>query len=114
MVAAVALVLTGPATGQNYSEGYNFLKAVKGHDGTKVTSLIGGDRGTIVVNSKDPGNGDTALHILARSHDSVWVSFLLGKGAQPNVQNKAGETPLTIAAQIGWADGADLLLSHRA
>ena len=108
------LVMSAPAAAQSYSEGYSFLKAVKDHDGTKVMSLIGGERGAIVVNSKDAGNGDTALHIVARARDDTWLSFLLGKGAQPNVQNKAGETPLTIAAQIGWTEGADLLLSRRA
>jgi hypothetical protein len=114
ILAAAALVLSAPASAQSYSEGYTFIKAVRDHDATKVMSLVGGDRGGIVVNSKDAGNGDTALHILARSRDATWISFLLGKGAQPNVQNKAGETPLTIAAQVGWTDGADLLIGRRA
>jgi hypothetical protein len=114
ILAAVTLVQASPAAAQSYSEGYSFLKAVKDHDGTKVMSLIGGERGAIVVNSKDAGNGDTALHIVARARDLTWLSFLLGRGALPNVQNKAGDTPLTIAAQIGWTEGADLLLSRRA
>jgi ankyrin repeat protein len=114
MAAAAALLASAPVTAQSYSEGYTFIKAVKDHDGTKVMSLVGGERGTIVVNSKDAGNGDTALHIVARNRDLPWLSFLLGKGALPNVQNKAGETPLTIAAQIGWTEGADVLLARRA
>jgi hypothetical protein len=114
MVAAATLVMSAPAASQSYSEGYTFIKAVKDHDGTKVMSLVGGERGTIVINSKDAGNGDTALHIVARNRDLSWLSFLLGKGALPNVQNKDGETPLTIVAQIGWTDGAETLLSRRA
>ena len=101
-------------TAQSYSEGYTFIKAVKDRDGNKVNEMAGGERGSIVVNTKDAGNGDTALHIVTRGRDGTWLSFLLGKGAQPNVQNKAGETPLTIAAQIGWTEGADMLLSRRA
>ena len=114
ILTVTTLLLSAPATAQSYSEGYSFLKAVKDHDGTKVMSLVGGERGTIVVNSKDAGNGDTALHIVSRNRDLTWLSFLLGRGAQPNVQNKAGETPLTIAAQIGWTDGAETLLARRA
>jgi hypothetical protein len=113
--ASIALVsLSTAAAAQSFSEGYTFIKAVKDHDGNKVNDMLGGDRAAIVVNTKDAGNGDTALHIVTRGRDETWLSFLLGKGAQPNLQNKAGETPLTIAAQIGWIEGADLLLSRRA
>ena len=106
--------MSSPAGAQSFSEGYTFIKAVKDRDGNKVNEMAGSDRGPIVVNTKDAGNGDTALHIVTRGRDGTWLSFLLGKGAQPNVQNKAGETPLTIAAQVGWVEGADLLLSRRA
>ena len=111
---ATALAVAAPAGAQSFSEGYTFIKAVKDRDGNKVNEIVGGDRGPIVVNTKDAGNGDTALHIVTRGRDGTWLSFLLAKGAQPNVQNKAGETPLTIAAQVGWVEGADLLLSRRA
>ena len=111
---AAALAVAAPAGAQSFSEGYTFIKAVKDRDGNKVNEMAGSDRGPIVVNTKDAGNGDTALHIVTRGRDGTWLSFLLGKGAQPNVQNKAGETPLTIAAQVGWVEGADLLLSRRA
>jgi hypothetical protein len=111
---AGALACATPLAAQSFSEGYTFIKAVKERDGNKVNEMAGGDRGTIVVNSKDAANGDTALHIVTRGRDGTWLAFLLAKGAQPNVQNKAGETPLTIAAQIGWTEGADLLLSRRA
>jgi ankyrin repeat protein len=36
------------------------------------------------------------------------------KGARPDIQNKDGVTPLAIAAQIGWVEGADVLLKRRA
>ena len=111
---ATALAVAAPAGAQSFSEGYTFIKAVKDRDGNKVNEMAGSDRGPIVVNTKDAGNGDTALHIVTRGRDGTWLSFLLAKGAQPNVQNKAGETPLTIAAQVGWVEGADLLLSRRA
>ena len=111
---AAALVMAAPAGAQAYSDGYSFIKAVKERDSSKVNEMVGGERGPLIVNSKDAGNGDTALHIVTRRHDYDYLAFLLGKGAQPNVANKEGETPLIIAARIGWTEGAELLLARRA
>jgi ankyrin repeat protein len=110
-----SMVVTGaaPAAAQGYSDHYVFLKAVKDRDGAKVQGLISSP-GSIVINSRDQANGDSALHYLVRDRDAVWVNFLLSRGARPDAQNRQGETPLTLAAQLGWTDGADLLLSRRA
>jgi ankyrin repeat protein len=110
--AALALAVVSPAAAQNYSEGYEFFKAVKDHDGNKVTDMLNRP-GTTVINARD-GSGDTALHIVTRNHDGTWLAFLLGKGARPDVQNGRGETPLTLAAQLGWTEGASILLNHGA
>jgi uncharacterized protein len=103
--------LSLPAQAQ-YSDSYNFLKAVKDRDGGKATELLS-VRGTTVVNAKD-GNGEGALHLIVRARDATWLGFLIGKGARPDMQNRSGDTPLTLAAQIGWAEGADLLLRRGA
>jgi ankyrin repeat protein len=109
-VAAAALALTlVPAQAQMFSDGFTFLKAVKDRDGEKVTGLIS-TPGGVIINYRDSVSGDGALHILTRDRDRVWLSFLLSKGARPDLQNKQGATPLAIAAQIGWVDGADILL----
>jgi len=114
IAAAMALAIAAaPAAAQQYSDGYNFIKAVKARDGIKVTELVSRP-GTTVINSKDRDTGDGALHILARGRDYDWTSFLLGKRANPNIQNSQGDTPLSIAAQIGWLEGAQILLSHGA
>lgn len=110
--AALALTIAMPAAAQNYSEGYTFLKAVKDHDGDKVTDALNRP-GNTVINTRD-SNGDTALHIVTRNHDATWLSFLLSRGARPDMQNSKGETALSIAAQLGWIDGAELLLSRGA
>jgi ankyrin repeat protein len=107
------LAIAAPAVAQSYSDAYTFLKAVKDRDGPKVQGLIS-TPGSIVINTRDQSNGDSALHYLVRDRDIVWLNFLLGRGARPDIQNKQGETPLTLAAQLGWTDGADLLLSRRA
>jgi ankyrin repeat protein len=112
-LAAAALIVAVPAAAQNYSDGFTFLKAVKERDGNKVQALLG-QPGSIVVNTRDRANGEGALHYLVRDRDLTWVSYLLGKGARPDVQNQKGETPLLLAAQLGWLEGAELLLRMRA
>jgi ankyrin repeat protein len=112
-IAMAAFMIAVPATAQNYSDSYTFLKAVKERDGDKATSVLS-QPGTIVVNSKDRGSGDGALHILARARDLVWLNFVLGKGARPDLQNNEGNSALAIAAQLGWTEGAQLLIARRA
>jgi ankyrin repeat protein len=114
LLAAVALgVLTTPVIAQQYSDGFTFIKAVRERDGDKVTALLG-EPGTVVVNSRERATGDGAIHIVARERDLTWLTFLLGKGARPDLQNHNGDTALIIAAQVGWLDGAQALLDRRA
>ena len=113
--AAISLAMTVaavPAAAQ-YSAGYNFLKAVRDRDATKVTEILA-EPGTVVANTKDQGSGEAALHIVVKARDYTWTSFLLGKRANPNIQNRQGETPLSVAAGIGWLEGAELLLARGA
>jgi len=112
--AAIAMLLTTvPASAQNYSDTYTFLKAVKERDGDKVTSLLA-EPGSTVVNAKERGSGDGGLHIVTRARDLTWLRFLLGKNARVDLQNQQGDAPLSIAAQLGWIDGAELLLARKA
>jgi ankyrin repeat protein len=112
-LSIAAAIAIGPAAAQHFSDGFSFIKAVKERDGNKVTELIS-QPGTTVINAKDRDTGDGALHILVRGRDMDWVGFLLGKRANPNIQNSRGETPLSLAAQIGWLEGAELLLGRGA
>lgn len=116
LAASMALALAAvPAFGQmTYSDSYTFLKAVKDRDAAKVNELVGGATGQIVVNSRDRTNGEGALHYTVRGRDLIWLAFLLGKGARPDIQSNRGDTPLTLAAQIGWLEGAEQLLMRRA
>ena len=116
LAASMALALAAvPAAAQmNFSDSYTFLKAVRERDGAKVNELVGGATGTIVVNSRDRTNGEGALHYMIRARDLTWLAFLLGKGARPDIQSNRGDTPLTLAAQIGWLEGAEQLLARRA
>jgi ankyrin repeat protein len=102
-----------PASAQNFSDSYSFLKAVKERDGAKVTSLVS-QPGTTVIHSKERSTGEGALHIVTRDRDYGWLSFLMGKGARLDAQDKTGATALSLAAQLGWLEGADLLLKYGA
>ena len=111
--AAAALLLAAPAAAQNFSDSYTFMKAVKDRDGSKVTGLIA-EPGSVVLNTRDRSSGETALHLVVRDRDYNWTAFLLQKGARPDVLDKSGNSPLSLAAQLGWVEGAQLLVAGRA
>nr|WP_246205029.1 ankyrin repeat domain-containing protein [Altericroceibacterium indicum] len=109
----IALFGAVPASAQMFSDGYKFLEAVKKKDGTTVTQLLE-QPGTTVVNSRDVTTGDTGLHIATARRDLTWIRFLLGKGANPNISNKQGMTPLMLASQLGFTDGVQVLAADGA
>lgn len=114
-IAVTALLLgafAAPAAAQ-FSDTYNFFKAVRERDGAKATSLMA-QPGSTLANARDYDSGDTALHIVTRRRDTAWMGLMLGKGANPNAKDKAGNTPLIIAAELGFVDGVQLLLSRGA
>jgi ankyrin repeat protein len=109
---AVIPGLVAPAAAQ-FSDGFNFLKAVRDRDVLKAKSFI--DKpGSTIINARDLDSGDTALHIVVKRRDTPWMGFLLQQGADPNARDRAGETPLMIAARTGFADGVRVLLAVQA
>jgi ankyrin repeat protein len=110
--ALAAAWVGGPLAAQGaamYSEGYEFLKAVRDRDGTKVTEALS-EPGSTIVGSRDLTSGETALHIVTQRRDLAWIRFLIQHGANPNVEDKKGVTPLTIASNLGFAEGVEALL----
>ena len=69
---------------------------------------------TIKVNYLARVEGEGALHILVRGRDYTWLSFMLSRGARPDLQSNDGTTPLGLSAQLGWREGAELLLGRGA
>ena len=108
MALAGAMVLASPAQAQ-FSDGYKFLEAVKKKDGGKVTELIN-EPGSIVINARDLVTGETALHLVTTRRDGTWIAFLTAKGANPNIRDKKGVTPLMIASQLGFLEGVQALI----
>lgn len=109
----LALALAVPAQAQFQSEGYRFLQAVEERDGAKVTEMLDVP-GSTVVNARDLGTGRSAMHIAVARRDSVWVDFLYQQGANVNIADNTGMTPLMLAVQLGFVEGVSKLLAHGA
>ena len=110
---ALAMLAATPAAAQEVgSDGAKFLTAVKEGNGAKAMELAEAP-GSTVVNYRGP-DGNAALHLATRSKSGNWIGYLLGKGADPNVGDKQGDTPLIIAARLGYSEGAARLLMRRA
>jgi ankyrin repeat protein len=112
LVLGMALLSAGPAAAQ-FSDGYNFLKAVRDKDVLKAKALI--DKpGSTIVNARDLTSGETALMIAIKRRDTPWMGFLLQNGADPNLKDAEGNTPLIVAAMNGFPDGVRVMLIAKA
>ncbi len=113
LAAPIAIGLPASSAQAQFSDSYNFLKAVREKDGTEVNKMLA-DPASRIVDTRDAGSGQTALHIVVKDQDATWVGFLLQKGANPNIGDKNGNTPLMLASQLGFIDGVDWLIDKKA
>ncbi|MEO1169343.1 MAG: ankyrin repeat domain-containing protein [Pseudomonadota bacterium] len=108
LVAALgAIMMPIPASAQ-FSDTYNFLRGVRDRDFATVRDLVEAPSST-VINVRDRSSGEAALHIVTRERDAQWVLYLLQQNANPNIRDGDGNTPLHIAAQIGFPDAVNWL-----
>ncbi|MBA4748468.1 MAG: ankyrin repeat domain-containing protein [Sphingopyxis sp.] len=112
LALAASLLFPAGAAAQ-FSDSYNFLKAVRERDGNQATKLLN-DETTRVINTRDSSSGETALAIVVKNRDLTWTRFLLAKGANPGIGDKEGVTPLMHATLLGFAEGAEALLGRGA
>ena len=111
--AAVLAVIAAPLAAQGFSESYTFLKAVRSGDAEAVQRIISNPSST-AINAREDGSGEAALHILVRQRNLEWLAFLLSRGARADIAMADGTTPLGLAAQLGWVEGATQLLARGA
>lgn len=109
---AALIAVAAPAAAQ-FSDSYQFMQAVKDRDGDKLMTYLN-KPGQPTLNARDGASGDGALHILVRRHDTAWLGFLLARGAQVDIRDRSGNTPLMVAAQTSDPDAMRLLLLARA
>ncbi len=107
-----AMMLPMPVAAQ-FSDTFNFLRGVEDRDFAAVRELVEAPSST-VINVRDRSSGEAALHIVTRRRDSQWVLYLLQQNANPNIRDNDGNTPLHIAAQIGYPEAANWLRIVRA
>lgn len=112
LAGLLAMGLAMPAAAQ-FSDSYKFLKAVRDADGAEATKSLDNPSSTM-VNTRDYTTGEGALHIVAKRRDLTWLSFLLAKGANPDIRDNSGNTPLIISAQLGFDEGVEVLLTQGA
>ncbi|WP_298172860.1 ankyrin repeat domain-containing protein [Novosphingobium sp.] len=101
-----------PAHAQ-FSESYKFLEAVRKKDGQKVTDALN-EPGTQIVNTRDVSTGESGLHIVTARRDLTWMQFLVSHGANVNVRDARGTTPLVLACNLGFIEGVDYLITSGA
>lgn len=110
IVAGVLLASPAQAV---FSEGYKFLEAVKKKDDKIVTAALD-EAGSTIVNTRDITSGEGALHIVVARRDLAWLQFLVAKGANVNVRDNKGVTPLVLAVRLNFLEGVEFLLSKGA
>lgn len=112
LALAATLAMAMPAAAQ-FSDSYNFIKAVRDKDGNKAQEILDKPGSNTIINARDNDSGDAPIHITVRRSDPIWMSFLLRAGANPNVRDREGNTPLMLATQVRWTEGLRLLLDLR-
>lgn len=112
--AATLALIAVPAAAQQFSDSYEFLEAIRKADGNKVNKFLL-DRSLRIVNAKDRGTGEGALHIVARRSDALYLRALLqADDVNPNLQDGRGNTALMVAVEQNWSEGVNILIKYRA
>ena len=112
-LALIAVLLAAPAAAQFQSDTYKFLQAIRDSKNNEVVEALN-KPGQQVVNTRDRTNGEAALHITAKRDDVAYTTFLLQKGADPNIRDGKNATPLMVAVDAGASDVVPVLLQFKA
>ena len=109
-LVATALVAPMPAAAQ-FTRGHEFLDAIKKKDDKAALAAI--DK-KVDLNTVDSVSRETALHIVAGQRRADWIAHLLALGANINARDSKGQTPLQVAVNANFTQGAGYLIEHGA
>ncbi|XP_042550544.1 ankyrin repeat and EF-hand domain-containing protein 1 [Dipodomys spectabilis] len=92
---------------------YKVLQCVRNKDKKQIEKLtkLGYPE---LINFTEPIDGLSALHLAAVANDIDMVTFLLGLGAHPDVQDQMGCTPTMRAAELGHELSMEVLAKANA
>lgn len=110
--ALAGAIVATPVVAQRFSDGYTFLQAIRESNGAKVTELLN-QPGSRIVDTRDEA-GEGALHIIAKRSDETYLRFILSRNANPNLQDRRGNTPMMVAATAGFIAGVQILKRYNA
>lgn len=111
--ATATLLLAAPAMAQYQSDSYKFLQAVRDAKNNEVIEALN-KPGQTVVNTRDRTTGEAALHITVKRGDVPYTTFLLQKGADPNIRDGRNNTPMMTAVDAGQDEVVSVLLQFKA
>lgn len=112
MALIIGLAAPVPVAAQ-FSDSYKFLEAVKKKEGQEVTDMLA-EGGSSLINTRDLTSGESALHQVTKRRDLTWMQFLIAKGANVNIRDAKGATPLVFASNLGFVEGVELLVKSGA
>ncbi|KQM62505.1 hypothetical protein ASE75_14590 [Sphingomonas sp. Leaf17] len=113
LLALAPLAVATPAVAQQQSESYKFLTAVREGKGNDVLQMLG-KPGSTIINTRDVTTGEGAVHIVVKRGDDVYLRYLLQKGADANLRDGKGNTPLILAIENGQPGMISLLIDAKA
>ncbi|KAF4083744.1 hypothetical protein AMELA_G00120320, partial [Ameiurus melas] len=92
---------------------YKLLQLLRERNKTQVEKMVRLGVPNL-INMTEPSEGTGVLHLTAISNDLDTAEFLLSLGAQPDVQDKRGRTPVILAAELGHDAMLALLAKNHA
>jgi ankyrin repeat protein len=111
MAAVLALGMTSPAIAQQAIPCEYLLTAIREGDANKFIGSL--DKSGHIANVRG-FDGWTPLAAAVEKRNMSFATYLIDKGADPNLATREGLTPLIIATQLRWDEGASMLLQSGA